>query len=320
MKILFCGKTFPAAPALLERLLPEDEVLSCPAEDVAVMGVAVDVLVPLMHRLDADIIGKTSAGLIQQLGVGLEGVNIPAATARGILVCNVPGDVTPNADSTAEHAIFLMFGLARRVHECFRSFREGGWGIPLGTGLFGKTALIVGLGRVGKALAVRLRSLGMQVEAVRRNPAGQGGQRLGLARIGTLDNLLEMASRADFVISTVVLNDETRGVFDKRLFQAMKQTAFVVNVSRGPVVNEEHLIEALRKGTIAGAGLDVYSLEPVDPSNPLLSMSNVFATPHVAGATVQNYEGIGRIVAENITAFKQGKTPRFCQNPKATSG
>ncbi len=314
MKILFCGKTFPAAPALLARLLPLDAVLSCPTDQVAEMGLDVDVLVPLMHRLETDLIGNTSARLIQQWGVGLEGVDITAATARGILVCNVPGDVTPNADSTAEHAIFLMFGIARRIHECFRSFREGLWGAPLGMGLFGKTALIVGLGRVGRALAVRLRSLGMEVEAVRRTPNPQSEQELGLARVGCPEELLEMASEADFVISTVVLNDETRGIFDKRLFQAMKPAAFIVNVSRGPVVNEKDLLEALRQETIAGAGLDVYSQEPVDPNNPLLSMQNVFATPHVAGATIQNYEGIGRIVAENITAFKEGKIPRFCQN------
>ncbi|MBI5569049.1 MAG: hydroxyacid dehydrogenase [Desulfomonile tiedjei] len=315
MRILFCGETFPAAPVMLRQLLPGDEIIACPQAEVKQRGLDVDVIVPLMHRLEPELIANTTARLIHQWGVGLEGVDIPAATARGILVCNVPADATANADSTAEHAVFLMLGVARQIHDCFLSFQTGLWGAPLGNALFGRTALIVGLGMVGSALARKLRGLDMRVEAIRRRPDPEKESRLGIFAAGSLDNLHEMASRADFVVSAITLTEETRGVFDKSLFDAMKPTACIVNVSRGPVVNEPDLVEALRNGTIAGAGLDVYAVEPVDPANPLLTMRNVFATPHVAGATKQTYEGIAAIVNANILAFKAGKTPRYCVNP-----
>jgi phosphoglycerate dehydrogenase-like enzyme len=170
MKILFCGETFPVARPMLRVLLPDEEVVASPIGQVTKLGMTVDVIIPLMHRLEPELIAGTTARLIHQWGVGLEGVDIPAATARGILVCNVPGDATANADSTAEHAVFLMMGLARHIRECFGAFQKGLWGAPLGEALFGNTALIVGLGRVGKALARKLTALGMTVEAISRIP------------------------------------------------------------------------------------------------------------------------------------------------------
>lgn len=316
MKILFCGKTFPRAPELLARLLPEDQVVASSAPEVKEAGLNVDVIIPLMHRLEPELIRGTSAKLIHQWGVGLEGVDIPAATERGILVCNVPGDLTANADSTAEHALFLMLGLARRIHECFAAFGASLWGAPLGEALMGNTALIVGLGRVGKALARKLSFLGMTVEAIRRTPDPEAEKDAGVTKVADMSEIYEMAAHADFVISTVALTEETRGLFDRRLFDSMKRTAYMINVSRGPVVNESDLLGALRAGTVAGAGLDVYSQEPVDPTNPLLSLGNVFATPHVGGATRQNYEGIGSVLADNILMFKRGEVPNHCVNPE----
>lgn len=315
MKILFCGETFPKAPELLKTLLPQDRVSGCPADMVRTEGLHADVIVPLMHRLEPELIERTAARLIHQWGVGLEGVDVAAADARKIAVCNVPGDVTANADSTAEHAIFLMLGIARQIHHCFRAFHEGVWGAPVGEGLFGNTALIVGLGRVGRALAARLKPLGMKVQAIRRTPDPIVEKSLDLDAVGSPSDLLTLAAEADFVVSTVVLSDQTRGLFDRLLFQAMKPTAFVINVSRGPVVDEDALLEALSTGLIAGAGLDVYVTEPLPPTHRFLAMNNVFATPHVGGATRQNYLGIGHIVARNITLFKEGKIPLYCVNP-----
>jgi phosphoglycerate dehydrogenase-like enzyme len=320
MNILFCGKTFPRAPEVLAGLLPEDYVVSCPVPDVKEAGLRADVIIPLMHRLESELIRGTSAKLIHQWGVGLEGVDIPAATKRGILVCNVPGDMTANADSTAEHALFLMLGLARRIHECFKAFDGGLWGAPVGEALTGNTALVVGFGRVGKALAGKLNALGMNVEAIRRTPDPAAEKAAGVTRVGALSDMHEMATGADFVISTVVLTEETRGIFDKKLFRSMKRSAYVINVSRGPVVNESDLLDALQTRIIGGAGLDVYAQEPVDPANPLLSMDNVLATPHIAGCTRQNYEGIGRILADNILMFKRGEIPNHCVNPEVTEG
>lgn len=317
MKVLFCGRTFPAGLELLRALLPDDDVSSCEVEDAARAGLTADILIPLMHRLEPELIGGTAAGLIHQWGVGLEGVDIAAATARGIPVCNVPGDVTANADSTAEHALFLMLAVARCIRECFDAFHRGPWGTPMGQALGGGETLIVGLGRVGRALARKLTALGMQVRAIRRTADPETESAIGLLEAADMSRLHDLASSADFVISTIALTEETRGLFDEGLFRAMRPSAFVINVSRGPVIDEPALVEALRTGRIAGAGLDVYEREPLDPASPLLTLPNVVATPHVAGVTRQNYEGIAKVLAENIRRVKAGQAPLYCVNEPA---
>jgi phosphoglycerate dehydrogenase-like enzyme len=314
MKVLFCGMAFPKASELLKALLPDEDVSNCSEEHVVRLGMAADVLIPMMHRLEPELVGGTAAKLIHQWGVGLEGVDIAAATTRGIMVCNVPGDTTANADSTAEHALFLMLAVARRIHECFSAFHQGLWGIPLGQALGGAAALIVGLGRVGKSLARKLVALGMKVRAIRRTADIETETAIGLLDAGDVSRLYEMASSADFVISTIALTDRTTGLFNRDLFRVMKPSAFVINVSRGPVIDEADLLKALHAGEIAGAGLDVYQREPLDPGSPLLTLPNVVATPHVAGVTEQNYDGIARILAGNILRVKEGKMPMYCVN------
>ncbi|MEW6529618.1 MAG: 2-hydroxyacid dehydrogenase [Thermodesulfobacteriota bacterium] len=314
MRVVLCGKSFPRAVTRLRELLPQDEVVRCPSQEVIRVGVDADVLIPLVHRLEPELLATTRARLIQQFGVGLEVVDVPVATERGIMVCNVPSDASVNAESTAEHAVFLMMGVARRIHECFGAFHSGMWGEPMGDALFGQTALIVGFGRVGRALARKLRGLGMRVLAIRRNPGSEMDKHVEMERIGCQGDFHAFAAEADFVVSTVVLTNETRGLFNRELFECMKPTAFVINASRGPVIDEDALLDALHTGQIAGAGLDVFAQEPLDPNSPLLSMKNVFATPHVAGVTRQNYEATSLIVADNINALREGHIPRFCVN------
>jgi phosphoglycerate dehydrogenase-like enzyme len=317
MKIVLCGQTFPPSRDILAPLLPEDEIVAVPTAHVAQAAVAADVLIPMMTRMDVVLIRSTSAALIQQWGAGLEGVDIEAASARGIYVCNVPSDETPNAESTAEHAVLLMLACARRLHTCFRAFDKGLWGAPLGESLFGKRALIVGLGRIGRALARRLVALGMEVDAIRRMPQAAGDGAAGVREVGGPADLSRLAALADFVVCTATATEDARGMINASTFHAMKSTAYVVNVSRGAVINEPALIAALRDGLIAGAGLDVFAQEPVDLRSPLLKMENVIATPHVAGVTRQSYEGIARAIAANVTAVKEGRTPQYCVNPGA---
>ena len=318
-RILLLTDVFPHARDVLARLLPDDQVEDGNIEHLLERVRHADVLIPMMTRLDGSLLGSTSARLIQQWGVGLEGVDVAAASSRGIPVCNVPSDVTPNADVTAEHAVFLMMILARRLRDCDRALRAGRWGTPIGQSLHGSSALIVGLGRVGRALARRLVALGMHVEAVRRNPDADDGGALGLARIGSPAELPAMASSADFVVSAASVNDDSRGLIGRAVFERMKPTAFLVNVSRGPIVDEAALIDALRGRRIGGAGLDVLVDEPVGQSNPLLQLENVVITPHVAGVTTLSYEAIGRVVAENVALVKAGRRPRHCVNPAVLS-
>jgi len=157
----------------------------------------------------------------------------------------------------------------------------------------------------------------MRVTAVRRSVDVQAEAAIGLQDAGDLSRLFELASGADFVISTITLTEQTRGLFDKDLFRAMKPSAFVINVSRGPVIVEDDLLEALRSGEITGAGLDVFAREPLDPASALLGLPNVVATPHIGGVTRQNYDEIARIVADNIARVRDGRAPRFCVNEAA---
>lgn len=316
MRILFCGTFFPYGPRFLERMLPHDEVANCPQPRAKELGLEADVLIPLMHGLEPELIDNTRARMIHQWGVGLEGVDIPRATSRGIYVCNVPGDESPNADSTAEHAVFLMMASARRIHECFAAFSGDTWGAPMGEALSGNRALIVGFGRVGRALARKLTGLGMAVDAVRRTSGGEATD-LPDGRLGGPSDLPELTATADFVISTVVLTDESREMFDRRFFDTMKSTAYFVNVSRGATVNEADLLSAVREGHIAGAGLDVFRDEPLERDHPFLRTPGIVCTPHIAGVTRQSVEGIAAVVAANIRRLKAGETPVHCVNLQA---
>jgi phosphoglycerate dehydrogenase-like enzyme len=315
MKIVLCGHTFPPSRDILAPLLPEDEVVAVSSAQVADAAASANVLIPMMTRLDGVLIRTTSATLIQQWGSGLEGVDVEAASARRIYVCNVPSDETPNAESTAEHAVLLMLACARRLHTCFRAFDKGLWGAPLGESLCGRRALIVGFGRIGKAVARRLVALGMEVDAIRRRPEPDEARDTGVRELATPSHLSRLAAEADFLVCTATATEDARGMINASTFHAMKPTAFVVNVSRGAVINEPALIAALRNGLIAGAGLDVFAQEPVDLRSPLLRMENVIATPHVAGVTRQSYEGIARAIAANVRAVKEGRTPNYCVNP-----
>lgn len=314
MKIVLCDHTFPRVRGVLAAILPDDDLtVAAPGRLDQEIRTA-DVVIPLMARVDARLIATTGARLIQQWGTGLEGVDVDAASARGIYVANVPSDVAQNDESTAEHALLLMLGAARRLGTCARMFDEGTWGAPLGDALFGRRALIVGFGRIGKALARRLAAMGMTVDAIRRAPEPGEAGRHGLDRLGTPADLLRLASDADFVVSTATATEGSRGLLNAAVFHAMKPTAIVVNVSRGSVVHEGDLVAALRDGTLAGAGLDVFAEEPLGRDHPLLAMEQVFATPHVGGVTRQSYEGISRVIAGNVRAVKEGRAPSYCVN------
>lgn len=314
MKILFCGQIFAQAPVFLARALPSDEIRCCDSLEVARMSSDADVLIPLMTPVTADIIESGRMRLIQQWGVGLEGVDIDCASRQGISVCNVPGDVTLNADSTAEHAIFLMMALARRMNEFEASFRSNGWGSPTGLALSGTTALIVGLGRVGRALAKKLKALGMIVHAINRSGISREEDVSHVDQTGCLSDIYAMSGRADFVISCASLNEETRALFDSRLFSSMNSSGFMVNVSRGPIVVEADLLQALSTGKIAGAGLDVFATEPFAANPDLLKSPKVVASPHIAGVTSQNYKGICCVVADNIQRLKESRALSYCVN------
>jgi len=308
MKILICADMFPAMIETVTRLLPEDEVRVCLQKEVPSEAPWAEVLIPAMTRLTPEIIQSVpDLKLIQQFGVGLEGVDLKAAADRGIPVANVPGDQAPvHAECTAEGGVFLMMACARQYKACQQALALGEWGRPSGEALINRTALIIGLGAVGQALAARLVLLGMRVMATDVIARSETAEKLGLDRLEDPSKTNDMLPEADFVISTVTLTSKTYGLFNRMVFERMKPTAFVVNISRGPIVNEEDLLAALNEGQVAGAALDVLNQEPPAADHPLVNHEKVVVTPHTAGITRQSFDALGRAVAENVERLKKG--------------
>jgi phosphoglycerate dehydrogenase-like enzyme len=291
------------------RLMPEDEVRVCLQKEVPSEAPWAEVLIPAMTRLTPEIIDSApDLKLIQQFGVGLEGVDLEAAAARGIPVANVPGDQAPvHAECTAEGGVFLMMASARQYKFCQQTLARGEWGRPSGQALIDRTALIIGLGAVGQALAARLVPMGMRVMATDIQARSDTAENLGLDRLEDPSKLSDLLPEADFVISTVTLTPETQGLFNRTVFERMKPTAIVVNISRGPIVNEEDLLAALNEGQIAGAALDVLNQEPPAADHPLVNHEKVVVTPHTAGSTRQSFDALGRAVADNVERLKKGE-------------
>ena len=309
MKILLCANMFPAMIETVIRLLPEDEVRVCLQKEVPSQAPWAEVLIPAMTPITAEIIQSApDLKLIQQFGVGLEGVDLEAAFAGGIPVANVPGDQAPvHAECTAEGGVFLMMACARQYNSCQQTLARGEWGRPSGIALIDRSALIIGLGAVGQALATRLVALGMRVVATDVVALSETAEKLGLESLEDPSNLNDLLHEADFVISTVTLAPSTRGLLNHIVFERMKPTAYVINISRGPIVNEKDLLVALNEGQIAGAGLDVLNQEPPGSNHPLVNHEKVIVTPHTAGITRQSFDALGQAVAENVQRLKKGE-------------
>ena len=312
MRVLICDDIFPAMMEVLQDPLSQDELRCCRQEEVEKEAPWAEVLIPSMTRITSRIIHSApDLKLIQQFGVGLEGVDIPAAAARGIPVANVPGNQAPvHAECTAEGGVFLMMACARLFKRTQETLTRGEWGRPRGEALIDRTALIVGLGAVGRALAQRLTALGMKVMATDMSPSEGLAQELGLDVLAEPEQLYSLLPRADFVVSAVTLTPETRGSLNRSVFERMKPTAYLINISRGPIVNEVDLLAAVNGGLIAGAGLDVLCSEPPTPEHPLLNHERIVITPHTAGVTEQSFSALGRGVVDNISRLKQGRTLR----------
>jgi phosphoglycerate dehydrogenase-like enzyme len=247
--------------------------------------------------------------LIQRPGVHLEGVDLEYAAAKAIAVCNVPAALTHGGNDVAEHVMFLALALAKRYREALVSLGTGRVGAPSTHVLRGKTFGIVGLGRTGSAVVPMARGFGMRVWAVKRSVSAGMREAMGLDWLETERNLPELLRESDFVSLHVPLNRQTEKLIGRAELAIMKPGAFLINVARGRVIDREALRAALGEGRLAGAGLDVFWDEPINPADPLLAMPNVIATPHVANMTVETIETIARAAADNIRRVRSGLPP-----------
>ena len=293
------------------RLNPADRPLSAAELADALRGA--DALLPTVtDRLTADVLAvqPLRARIIANFGVGFNHIDTTSAKARGLVVTNTPDVLT---DDTADDALMLMLMVARRGAEGDRVVRAGGWKgwgptHMLGTRVSGKTLGLVGLGRIGRAVAHRAHhGLGMRVifHDPYPPPAAVVSE-LGAEPRSSVDDVLR---EADFVSLHSPATPETRHLIDARRLALMKRGAFLIHTARGDIVDEAALVAALKQGTIAGAGLDVFEREPaVTPD--LLTMENVVLLPHLGSATHETRIAMGLRALDNLTAFFAGSPPR----------
>jgi glyoxylate reductase len=292
----------------------ESSAYSRKSELLKVIGNYEGVIIASNIPLDREVIdGARRLRVISRLGVGYDLVDVKAATERRIWVA-----YTPVLSETVVDTTFgLLFAVARNIAKADAYVKAGNWKLRedrkkfTGTDVFGKTLGIIGLGRIGSLLAKRAGSFEMPVlyYDVVRHMADERED--GVAYV-PLDQLL---ARSDFISVHIPLTEATRGLIGEKELHLMKKTAFLINTSRGPVVDEKALAKALSEGRIAGAGLDVYEKEPLSPDNPLLRLGNVVLTPHLGGGTRECEERIQQAAVENVISVLEGKEPIYPVTP-----
>lgn len=267
-------------------------------------------LCPLSDKIDEEIIshGK-NLKIIANYGAGYDNIDTKAATQKGIIVTNAPAP--SSAISTAELSFALMISIARRIVSGDKLTRRGeflGWRptFYLGSELRGKTLGIIGLGNIGKNLAKRAKAFEMKIMYYSRNRKEEFEKEYSLQYCSSIDQVLE---ESDFVSLHTAFAPELHHLISQESFDKMKPTAYLINASRGPIVDENALVEALKEGKIAGAALDVYEFEP-KVHEDLLSMDQVILAPHLGNATVEARQEMGEAAKDNLLDFKAGKTPR----------
>jgi D-3-phosphoglycerate dehydrogenase len=247
--------------------------------------------------------------VISRYGVGYDRVDIDAATQARVIVTNTP---FVNSVSVAEHAMALMLALGRHLPILNARVKSGGWGAMPAVEFDGRTLGIVGLGQIGRQVAIRAAAFGMKILYYDPYPPPDDLIRKIGGEYRELHHLME---QSDFVTIHVFLDESTRNLIDAEALSKMKPTAYLINTSRGTVVNEEALYEALKEKRIAGAALDVFEAEP-PVGSPLLELDNLLATPHCSSGTVAALQRMAQVSAENTLAALRGERPKYVVNPE----
>jgi phosphoglycerate dehydrogenase-like enzyme len=283
--------------------------LAPPVSDVEVLLAIGIVDRALMERLP-------HLAFIQTLSDGYEGVDVDAATDLGIRVSYSPGDLTGNADSVAEYTVMLMLAAARRLSIALASIQDSSIRKPgRGGSLVGANVCIVGMGSIGSKIGHRLLAFGARLTAVDRFPMHAPKYIPTCTPAG----LKEAVADADFVVLSVRASKENIHMIDAGVISAMKKGAILINIARGSLVDEQALYQNIKSGHLGGAGLDVEEHEPVPPNDPLLTLPQVFLTPHQAGLTELNVQGTVEYVADVLAKIKAGQPIESQLNHPANS-
>jgi phosphoglycerate dehydrogenase-like enzyme len=284
-------------------------------EDLARRLRPYEIVVPIRERtrFPASLLEALPAlELLALTGRNSGHVDVPAATARGVLVTETEG----SGASAIEHAMALILAVVRRIPQEDRAMRRGLWQTGLAAELSGKTLGILGLGRIGSRIAAFGKLLGMHVLAWGPTLDDERSARAGVRRT----SLEELFRDSDVVSVHLRLSERTRGVITARHLSSMKPTAYFINMARGPLVDEAALIAVLREKRIAGAALDVYDVEPLPPDHPLLSLENTVLSPHMGYVTHEAYQLFFSQVVEAIESYLEGRVPPRALNGEVMAG
>lgn len=311
MKILVADPLADDGVARL-REFAEVEVKTKQSEDQLV-----DLVVPfdaLVVRSETKVTSRVldaarNLKVVGRAGVGVDNIDVPAATRKGILVVNAPRG---NIIAAAEHTVGLLFATARWIPQADASVHRGEWTRSkfAGAEIRAKTLGLIGLGNIGSEVAKRAQGLEMEVIAYDPAVAQERAESFNVELV----SLEELLRRSDFVSVHAPLIDATRGLLDARRLALMKPSARLVNAARGGIVDEAALYEALKEGRLAGAAFDVFEKEPIDPESPLLTLPTFIATPHVAASTVEAQMSVAFDVAEEVLSVLRGELPRYAVN------
>lgn len=323
MKVALQGRAQGAQQALYEEAGIEVKEGRCRNEDelIELIGDADGAQVGIMPLTSRYVMESCSnLKVVSRFGVGVDSIDIDAATELGVMVCNVPGS---NTTEVADHAMSLLLSLTRRLYDAISSTRAGDWAdnpramggyTPTMRRLSGHTMGIVGFGNIGRAFATRIRGFGVSRIVAHDPYVNQlAGDLYGVSLVD-FDTLL---AESDFITIHCSATSETNNLFNSEAFQRMKSTALLVNTARGPIVDEEALADALASGEIEAAAVDVTKVEPLPSSSRLLSLPNCYVTPHVAAVSEVFMRETAIMQAENIIRVLTGQKPHGLANPEA---
>lgn len=319
-RVLLMHPILDPGPAILAEAA---EVVQYPAgrplDEMSIRQAAegcVGIVSQLMDPIRETVLSTPGLKCVSNVAVGFDNIDVPTATARKVMVTNTPGVLD---DATADFAFTLIMSTARRVVEADHFLRSGqfhGWAIDmmLGVDVFGATLGIVGMGRIGRGVAHRAKGFNMRILYFDPQPLPrEAEEQLGATHV----DLNRLVAESDFISVHTPLTPETNHLISTPQFNAMKRTAILVNTSRGPVVDEAALVDALNAHKLAGAGLDVFEREPaVHPG--LLSMPNVVLTPHIASATINTRSEMSAMAARNMATAVRGGRPPNLLNPEVS--
>jgi phosphoglycerate dehydrogenase-like enzyme len=281
-----------------------------PAEELQPLIKGHDAVFASMDKFTAQVLASAEAAqlkLISRWGVGYDAIDVPSATAQGIVIAYTPGLLN---ETVADFAFALLLSVARKVHIGYSNMVSGKWQGAWGNDVFGKTLGILGCGRIGQAMARRATGFNMRLLAydLRPDPAAE---KLGV-RFVSLDELL---AESDFLSLHAALTPENRGLISEAQLRKMKPTAYLINTARGALVDEAGLGRALQEGRIAGAALDAFVVEPLPAEHPLRSAPNLLLTPHLASFARETGERVSTTAAQAIVDLMHGRKPQMVVNP-----